>query len=355
MATELEGPIIVKDPRFRAGSKLITTGRAEGAIDMFATLLEEARNKYGESSIETAPVYYEYGNALFRATQVEDAEDVTGDTRSVEATALDEQKETQEGKKPAAVQKKKDGQQEKERKGDNNGEGQEEQNQEGEKSKDDGSGNDQEEQEQSEEDDVELALSMMETSFSILEEYLESDDAKYRDWVQLHQYPRNLLGIGDILSFLERHADAADVYTRALHIRESNLKAYSGKDISLEELRDRRRAVEASILVAEELLSFQDGQDVVTTETKDLLVKSSERVEYAEGYYNKSRDLFQETVLLMGKLAAKNQNSTEFEEEKDNVRYTSILVIALGERLAGIEEEKQQEQSIEPTKKKAKR
>ncbi len=50
-----------------AGRSLVQKGlAAEGAIDIFATLVEETTNKYGESSIETAPTYYEYGNALLR-------------------------------------------------------------------------------------------------------------------------------------------------------------------------------------------------------------------------------------------------------------------------------------------------
>lgn len=49
MAAKLEGsqkyveqePCIVKDPRYRAGRKLVISGKAqEGAVDIFATLLE---------------------------------------------------------------------------------------------------------------------------------------------------------------------------------------------------------------------------------------------------------------------------------------------------------------------------
>ena len=37
----------------------------------------------------------------------------------------------------------------------------------------------------------------------------------------------------------------------------------------------------------------------MTTESKDVLVKAAERVDYARGYYDKARDELQETVLLM--------------------------------------------------------
>ena len=51
-------PVVVRDPRFQAGRKLVQQGLAqEGAIEIFATLVEEATNKYGESSIESAPPF----------------------------------------------------------------------------------------------------------------------------------------------------------------------------------------------------------------------------------------------------------------------------------------------------------
>ena len=63
-------PSITSDPRYRAARRLISSGRsADGAIEMLATLVEEARSKYGEDSVEAAAVYYEYGNSLFRAVE----------------------------------------------------------------------------------------------------------------------------------------------------------------------------------------------------------------------------------------------------------------------------------------------
>jgi hypothetical protein len=52
---------------------------------------------------------------------------------------------------------------------------------------------------------------MMENSFSILDDYKDdtTSHTEYVEWVQ-EQLPRVLLGIGDTLSALERHADAAD-------------------------------------------------------------------------------------------------------------------------------------------------
>ena len=63
-----DAPLVTRDPRFQAGCSLVQKGLAhEGAVEIFELLSEEAGNKHGESSIETAPAYYEYGNALLRA------------------------------------------------------------------------------------------------------------------------------------------------------------------------------------------------------------------------------------------------------------------------------------------------
>ena len=67
-------------------------------------------------------------------------------------------------------------------------------------------------------------------------------------------------------------------------------------------------------MIAEELLACPPDQDVITTESQDVLVKAPERVDYARGYYDKARDELQETVLLMGALAAKG---IDLGEEKE--------------------------------------
>ena len=358
-----KSPVTLKDPRYRAGYRLIISGRAgEGAIDIFATLLEEARNKYGEVSIEAAPVYYEYGNALFRQfvkeeqeAEAEDENDKEGDNENGDE---EEEEEEEEDKKPAAVHIE-TGENEKESKDGTDGGEEQEENNEAE----------QVENEENEEStsntnqivDVQLALEMMENAFSIMEEYTSSNDATYQEWLDRVEMPRILAGIGDVLSYLGRHADAVDVYTRALHLREAILQSYSGdhnhkgETTTLEELKDRRKVVEANVLVAEELLACPEGEDVVTTETKSCLVKADERVEYARGYYNKARDSLQETIYLMGKLAVKTGNSSEFLEEKENVCYASVLVMGVGTQLEALDEKKKQAESIEPIKKKAKR
>ena len=101
------------------------------------------------------------------------------------------------------------------------------------------------------------------------------------------------MGIGDVLSHLGRHADAVDIYTRAIPQREKDISLYP--KLSIECLKARRLFVEANVLVAEELLTCCQEEDVVTTESKQILVKKGERIDFARGYYDKAREELQET------------------------------------------------------------
>ena len=122
-----------------------------------------------------------------------------------------------------------------------------------------------------------------------------SNGISYRDWAT-GQLPRVLLGLGDVLGALTRQADAADAYSRAIPFREAALEGLEKeKDLNVEHLKKRRQLVEANVLVAEAILACPENEDVVTSETKDLLVKASERVDYARGYYDKARDDLQDT------------------------------------------------------------
>ena len=65
-----KAPIVTKDARYRAARKLIESGRGQlGAIEMFETLVNRAEEEFGENSIDTATVYYELGNAMYRNTR----------------------------------------------------------------------------------------------------------------------------------------------------------------------------------------------------------------------------------------------------------------------------------------------
>jgi tetratricopeptide (TPR) repeat protein len=366
-------PVVTRDPRFLAGRSLVQKGlAAEGAIDIFATLVEEATNKYGESSIETAPTYYEYGNALLRAAgagvnideEEEEEEEPPADARQVAAQAaearLKQQQPTtttttteeKEDKKPAADDSPKEDDEddtttpaaENPTDGNDNDE-------DADKNDDDGDDDD------DEEDDLNLALVMMENSFSILDDYKDdttSHISEYVEWVQ-EQLPRVLLGIGDTLSALERHADAADAYSRALEVRQERLGQYKHNNkedsiMTLEHLQAHRQVCEATVLIAEELLACPADVDVVTTETKGLIVKAAERVEYARGYYDKARDALQETVYLMGNLAAQN---VDLGGEKEDVCFIATMVMGVGTTLAALDEDDEGDVG-EPVKKKAK-
>mmetsp|Transcript_46695 Transcript_46695/g.141467 ORF Transcript_46695/g.141467 Transcript_46695/m.141467 type:complete len:248 (-) Transcript_46695:352-1095(-) len=189
-----------------------------------------------------------------------------------------------------------------------------------------------------ESDDTSLALELMENAWSILDQYVSQDASSceqqpYMDWAS-SQLPRTLTGIGDVLSDLDRHADATDAYTRALAHREravEDLIKSPSSDTGLRMLAARRHHVEANILVAEELLACPADNDVTTTETGDVLAKASERIEYARGYYDKARDSLQEAVFLMGRVAAAG---TELGTEKEDVCYLATMVMGVGTALA---------------------
>jgi tetratricopeptide (TPR) repeat protein len=382
-------PAVVRDPRFRAGRTLVQRGAAEQAIDIFVTLLEQARAVHGDDHIETAAAYYEYGNALLRSWQHrqendEDDDDDETDTSinqkrlgnlerwdnlkqpPSQSAAVKEEGEvvvvadnekgkveaniafavTMDTEKPLDIKRSA----EPDRSASNNlaaihGETDDDNN-----------------------DDIELALELMETAWSILDQYWGSgsDDSQqhYSLWTK-EQLPRYLTGIGDVLSAVHRHADATDTYCRALSHRQEDLAEFTSSKQSssptvngtnsehhVRFLQCRRRLVETLVLIAEELLQCPPDQDVVTTESRDMLVSAAERVDYARGYYDKARDELQETVLLMGELVGKG---IEVGDEKQDVCFAATLVMAVGTALAEIDEQAANDVALkEPSKKKKK-
>jgi tetratricopeptide (TPR) repeat protein len=353
----VSSPSVLRDPRFEAGRALIQQGLAnEGAIEIFSTLVEECIAKHGESSIETSPAFFEYGNALLRASLAASNEDEEEDddggmdpnesgeeARNAAGEAAEaRQKSQQEGdQKPAANVS--DDTKEAENK-------QEEAVPNGEVN-DTEEGDEGEDGEEGEGDDLQLSLEMMENAYSILDEYqTENTDPPYLAWTR-EQFPRILLGIGDCLAALQRHADAADAYSRALEWRQTQLAQITKSNVeSLEHLQTQRRVCEATVLIAEELLACPEDEDVVATETQSLIVKAEERIEYARGYYDKARDSLQDTVFLMGKLASK---STDLGTEKEDVCFLATLIMGVGEALAAFDEQ-EAEKASEPAKKRAK-
>jgi tetratricopeptide (TPR) repeat protein len=388
----MASPLVVNDPRFQAGRKLVERGLSnEGGVEIFATLLEEVNTKYGNDSIEAAPAYYEYGNALHYAalSRVEennnadngdnDAEEET-ESSNKKTTPLVEVDDVDDEKKPAAVETKGDG------------------DDDGDDVKDPSSPED-----ESDDDDLALALEMMESAFSILQLYEEeglaarsanasssrttpeagdgnasssenNEKIRYLDWVQ-GQLPRALMGIGDVLSSLGRYADATDVYTRALERRKDQLeKTKTGTSTnsqstppSLELLKSNRLVCEAAIATAQALLNCPPDEDVITTETKTTLVSQQERVSFIEGYYWQSRDALQDVLLTLAELEARSKSTNTSsgvpaavldQTTKEDVSHIATWVMGVGEELAAIKEQEAASKDdipTEPLKKRSKR
>jgi tetratricopeptide (TPR) repeat protein len=345
-ATAIQAPVVTRDPRFHAGRQLVQKGlAAEGAVDIFAMLVEETVSKYDSASVEAAPAYYEYGNALLRAAskaqeqpeQPEIKEQGGGNPRQRLAKAAEERiKQQQQQQQIETVNDQDDSKppakvpslpatlpapvpatlllpvQVKAIPTDYYNENKKSEAVNLEDKNEASAIRVKEEADEDEiyssttsSDDFSLALEMMENAYSILDNYQEQGDSNYKEWVS-EQLPRVLLGIADALSAMGRHADAADAYSRVLEKRSMSLEQFPKSDLSLPHLIAHRKVVEATILIAEELLAHQGDEDVVTTETNTLIVKADERVEYARGYYDQARDALQETVYYMATLAAKN-------------------------------------------------
>ena len=379
MHTSTSTPVVTRDPRFHAGRQLVQKGlAAEGAVDIFAMLVEETVTKYGSASVESAPAYYEYGNALLRAaSKAQEQPEITETTvaeegeenprqrlaKAAEQRIKQQQKQIEtvhdqeDSKLPAkvpsatvqaAVPIKAISTEHFNRSAAVKNQDENENEASDVKVKEEAD-NDKTYSSTASSDDFSLALEMMENAYSILDNYQEQEDSNYNEWLS-EQLPRVLLGIGDALSAMGRHADAADAYSRVLERRQLALEQFHKSDFCLLHLIAHRKVVEATILIAEELLAHQGHEDVVTTETTALIVKADERVEYARGYYDKARDALQETVYYMATLAAKN---IDMGSEKADVCFIATIVMGVGTTIAAIDEQAEI-QSIEPVKKKAK-
>jgi len=56
---------MLADPTYNKGRELVNGGKFDEAIDLFEALLKNTIEGTSEDSDATAPVYYQYGNALF--------------------------------------------------------------------------------------------------------------------------------------------------------------------------------------------------------------------------------------------------------------------------------------------------
>ena len=370
MASNTSSIKIVNDPRFKLARNLLSSGDGNGgpdaAIDIFATLLEECRTSLGETSLDAALCQYEYGNALFRAV-IRHSPSGEEESEQQEKQKKQHEQSTYTDKKPAAVKKNEAAENQREimaaaAEKRTIGDTDDSSRLSNKKSKieDDHSNelvpnisdhvkvndsyvkeeenNDtinsasEEDDTEEEEDDVDLALDMMETSFSIFESHNTKNNAgdgkitnnkEQKQWLS-NQLPRVLIGIGDLHSFRAEFGNAVDAYCRALPFREEawkKLKQSLSDDemLTLEHLQCQRHLVETYALVSEALMTCPEGEDVVCQYDDDendeqvvdeknpaaavkkiaekggsILVKAGERVNFAQSHYELAREGLEE-------------------------------------------------------------
>jgi tetratricopeptide (TPR) repeat protein len=350
-------PKVTMDPRWKAARTMVESGNSKGAVDMFATLVEETIARHSDTSLEAAACFYEYGNALLRAAVSANAirDEAADQHASANATDTTKQQDPIPQDKKRQANEDHEDSKDNDVSTDNNGNKDNKDHDDTHETTSDKPSSDEKHDTEKHElnagdvdGDFRLALEMMENAYSIFEE--KASIQPKNEWIQ-YQLPRVLQGLGDVLRELGRMADAADAYSRALPYREEFVQKYKENDLTVEHLKNRRLLVEANILVAEGLLGCAHGKHVVTTETKDMLVTADERVDYARGYYEKAREELQETVFLMGRIAATGRTD-ELAVEKENVCFAATLLMGVGETLVTFDEEL--EESSQPAPKKLK-
>jgi hypothetical protein len=271
-------PIVTRDARFIGARKLVERGQVEkGALEMLRVLISRAEEEFGESSLNTAAVYYEYGNALFLHISKDSDMMVKDDIM----------------------------------------------------------------------DSVEDSLECMAKSCSILYSHLEElennkqrlplqdiQSADYYKWIH-EQIPRNLIGIGRILSYQGNHGDSVESLMNAIPFLEKSFEHFVEKSDPAY-LRAHRLLIEAYVQVAEELLMCSKGEDVVLSDNdKYVIIESSERIPQARFYYEKSREGLQELVFSMAKM---EQEKTLPTSEKADICYLATILMHVGMSLTHAED-----------------
>lgn len=343
---------ITSDARFRLARSLMTSGGGggttnnnnssdslEGAIDIFASLLEETRTTCGETSLTAALCYYEYGNALFRAV--------------VRRKPLDsEHEKREEDRKPAA---KPSASTARKRSLDDDNAKEPDPAVSNKKARMDNNNDDDEDD--NDKDDIDLALDMLSTSFSIFDWHSTDDDDNTKTepdqegkQYSLSQIPRVLSTIGDIHSYCGKYGDAVDAYCRALPYRENAAEERQqakgkGESLSVDDLKGQRLLVETYALVAEALLACKEGEDVVCVNDEEneeddkksgkntegkVLVAAKDRIDFAKSHYDTAREKLQDIVYQMGKMAAAK---IDLGDEKKDIGYLVMMLVGIGNTL----------------------
>ncbi len=258
-------PLVCNDARYRAGRKLMERGQVQlGAVNIFSLLLDRVNEEFGESSIETAAVGYEYGYALFL--------DSTRQSSSMETGVMV-----------------------------------------------DGVDHHRKKEDVDEEAKVEIALEHMVIACEILYKYTNGENEttqttqhnhqvqhkdgdgnqSYIPWA-LEQLPRVLIGIGYVLSYQGKHPDALNSYLNSLPYRTNQLESKSSKSskskdkISIDQLTAHRLLVEVYVLIVEEILKCPADKDILIPDTNEVIVKKEERIAIAKDHYEKAREELQE-------------------------------------------------------------
>jgi hypothetical protein len=235
-------PNVTKDARYRASRKMKQTGQHLGAANMLKNLLGRALEEFGDSSIETAAVYYELGHSLFL-----DSSTINGSI--VDADAVEEALEYMAKSCAILYAHADDGMDNKSKHSDNN-------------------------------------------------TTRRTGSANYSQWAKDH-IPRVLIGIGDLHSYQQKHAEAIEVLLNAIPYREEAAKEYNmnkdaGVDVDVSSLRIHRLLAEVYVLAAEELLLCPRGEDQIHGETQNVVVKGEEVGRLAQSFYEQAKEQLQE-------------------------------------------------------------
>jgi hypothetical protein len=120
------------------------------------------------------------------------------------------------------------------------------------------------------------------------------------------------------------------------------------KDLDL--LRYKRKLAETNILIAEQLLASPQGEDMITFESKTLLVPKLDKIKYAQGYYDNAKDELQDVVYLMGKLTSEGH---DMDADKEDICFLATMIMGVGMTLE--DSYPLEKTAVDPSSKKPKR
>lgn len=283
----MDVPKACNDPRFRGGRKLMERGKPEQAVAMFATVLEEAIHKFGEDHIDTAPAYYEYGHALFRAAEGESQKedcDLALEQMENAFAIIDEYLSNEDNKDYSDYCR----------------------------------------------EQVPRILTGIGDLFCLVDRFADAVDVYTR-----------------VVPYRESSYESLKNSNNSNKATNNNNNKNDNIEKSLQELRHSRLLCEAYVLVSETLLRCPPIDDVAVKDdeaaTSRVIVPKHEIREYASGYYDKAKDQMQNVVLVMGEVAGMVASISPppeiFKKAKEDVCFLATLLMGVGSSLAEREEE----------------